>query len=71
MLNFEKKALKHYWRSVDFSKKVARENEIANLNIRLTIRRENLNRDERNNNKPISYPLIMDYIPPQLLDDAL
>ena len=71
MMNLEKKALKHYWRSIDYSKRVARENEIANLNIRLSVRRKELNRQEVNLNKPVSYPLIMDFIPPQLNDDAL
>ena len=64
LLDNEDKALVHYMKSVDFSKRIARENEIANSNIRLRFRRTGLEKDER-------YPIIMDFIPPQLLEDTI
>jgi len=57
VLGSEENALKHYWQSIEYSKKVSRENEISQFNIRLSFRRDGLEPREK-------YPLIMDYISP-------
>lgn len=64
MLADEKSALKHYWKSVDYSKRIARENEVAHLNIRLSFKRTGLEEKEM-------YPVIMDFIPPLLQEEIL
>ncbi|MDH4200079.1 MAG: hypothetical protein OEV66_06830, partial [Spirochaetia bacterium] len=64
ILGQEENALKHYQQSIEYSKKINKENEIAHLNIRLSFRRENLETNER-------FPLIMDFISPYLKDNAL
>lgn len=55
----EKKALQHYWKSINYSKSIAQENEIAHLNIRLSFKRDGLDDTE-------AYPLIMDYVSPSI-----
>lgn len=57
MLDDEKQSLIHYWKSIENSKRIGQENEIANLNIRLSFKRKLLGEGE-------NYPLIMDYVPP-------
>jgi tetratricopeptide (TPR) repeat protein len=57
MLDDEQKSLMHYWKSVENSKRIGQENEIANLNIRLSFKRKSLGESE-------SYPVIMDFVPP-------
>lgn len=57
MLDDEQKSLMHYWKSVENSKRIGKENEIANLNIRLSFKRKELGEGEH-------YPLIMDFVPP-------
>ena len=59
LLRDEGKAIQHYWKSIEYSKQISRENEVARYNLRLSFKREGLNRTE-------SMPLIMDFIPPQL-----
>jgi len=61
MLDDEQKALLHYWKSVENSKRIGKENEIANLNIRLSFKRKALGEGENT-------PLIMDYVAP-LMDE--
>ncbi len=57
MLDDEQKSLMHYWKSVENSKRIGKENEVANLNIRLSFKRKDLGEGEH-------YPLIMDFVPP-------
>lgn len=57
MLDDEQKSLMHYWKSIENSKRIGQENEIANLNIRLNFKRKMLGEGE-------NFPLIMDYVPP-------
>ena len=57
MLDDEQKSLMHYWKSVENSKRIGQENEIANLNIRLSFKRKSLGESE-------NYPVIMDFVPP-------
>ena len=47
----------HYWKSIENSKRIGKENEIANLNIRLSFKRKSLGEGE-------NFPVIMDYVPP-------
>ena len=60
----EDNALKHYQKSIEYSKKINQENEIAHLNIRLSFKRSDLDIHEK-------YPLIMDFISPYLKDNVL
>lgn len=62
MLDDEQKSLMHYWKSVENSKRIGKENEIANLNIRLSFKRKALGEGE-------NVPVIMDYVPPQFTDE--
>lgn len=62
MLDDEQKSLLHYWKSVENSKRIGKENEIANLNIRLNFKRKALGEGE-------NVPVIMDYVPPQFTDE--
>ena len=64
MMGEEENALKHYQKSVEYSKKINKENEIAQLNIRLSFKRMELDVHEK-------YPLIMDFISPYLKDNVL
>ncbi|MDH5719575.1 MAG: hypothetical protein OEZ13_03045, partial [Spirochaetia bacterium] len=64
IMNNEKKALAHYWNAIEHSKKIARENEISHINLRLSFKRENLEKKE-------AYPLIMDFVPPTLAEESL
>jgi tetratricopeptide (TPR) repeat protein len=57
LMGDEKNSLQHYWRSVDYGKKAGRENEVAQVNIRLNFKRAGLEDEE-------AVPLIMDYISP-------
>jgi tetratricopeptide (TPR) repeat protein len=60
----EEKALMHYQKSIEYSKKINKENEIAHLNIRLSFKRSDLDVNEK-------FPLIMDFISPYLKDNVL
>jgi tetratricopeptide (TPR) repeat protein len=60
----EDEALKHYQKSIHFSKKINKENEIATLNMRLAFKRKNLDVHEK-------IPLIMDFISPYLNENPL
>lgn len=62
MLDDEQKSLMHYWKSVENSKRIGKENEIANLNIRLSFKRKALGEGE-------NVPVIMDYVPPMITED--
>ncbi len=62
MLDDEKNSLIHYWKSIENSKRIGQENEIANLNIRLSFKRKALGEGE-------NYPVIMDYVPPQVTSE--
>ncbi|GAB4432017.1 MAG: tetratricopeptide repeat protein [Turneriella sp.] len=62
LLDDEQKSLMHYWKSVENSKRIGKENEIANLNIRLSFKRKALGEGE-------NVPVIMDYVPPQYTDE--
>jgi tetratricopeptide (TPR) repeat protein len=62
MLDDEKKSLMHYWKSIENSKRIGKENEIANLNIRLNFKRKALGEGE-------NYPVIMDFVPPLVNDE--
>ncbi len=62
MLDDEQKSLMHYWKSIENSKRIGKENEIANLNIRLSFKRKALGEGE-------NYPVIMDYVPPLITDE--
>lgn len=57
LLDDEQKSLMHYWKSVENSKRIGKENEIANLNIRLSFKRKALTDGE-------NVPVIMDFVPP-------
>ncbi|MFO1526457.1 MAG: tetratricopeptide repeat protein [Turneriella sp.] len=57
LLDDEQKSLMHYWKSIENSKRIGKENEIANLNIRLSFKRKSLGEGE-------NFPVIMDYVPP-------
>ena len=57
LLDDEQKSLMHYWKSVENSKRIGKENEIANLNIRLSFKRKSLTDGE-------NVPVIMDFVPP-------
>ena len=59
LLEDEARATEHYWKSVDYSQRVSRENEIARYNLKLSFKRAGLADRE-------SIPVIMDYIPPRL-----
>ncbi len=61
MMEDEQKSLTHYWKSVEYSKRISRENEIAHLNIQLNFKRKALEDKER-------YPVIMDYISPHIFE---
>ncbi len=61
MMEDEQKSLTHYWKSMEYSKKISRENEIAHLNIQLNFKRKALEDKER-------YPVIMDYISPHIFE---
>ncbi|MBS0618034.1 MAG: tetratricopeptide repeat protein [Spirochaetes bacterium] len=61
MLDDEQKSLMHYWKSIENSKRIGKENEVANLNIRLSFKRKALGEGE-------NYPVIMDFVPPQYID---
>jgi len=60
-LNNEKKSLNYYWKSIEMSKLISKENEIAKINIRLNLKRKNLDEKEK-------YPIIMDFISPKIDD---
>lgn len=62
MLDDEQKSLMHYWKSIENSKRIGKENEIANLNIRLSFKRKALGEGE-------NFPVIMDYVPPLITED--
>ncbi|MBN8219455.1 MAG: hypothetical protein J0L53_00945 [Spirochaetes bacterium] len=62
MLDDEQKSLMHYWKSIENSKRIGKENEIANLNIRLSFKRKALGEGE-------NVPVIMDYVPPMITED--
>ncbi|MCX7634022.1 MAG: tetratricopeptide repeat protein, partial [Turneriella sp.] len=62
LLDDEERSLQHYWKSVENSKRIGKENEIANLNIRLSFKRKALGEGE-------NYPVIMDYIPPRMSEE--
>ncbi|MBV6493848.1 MAG: hypothetical protein LDLANPLL_01872 [Turneriella sp.] len=62
MLDDEKQSLIHYWRSIENTKRLGKENEIANLNIRLSFKRKALGEGE-------NHPVIMDFVPPQVTED--
>jgi len=62
MLDDEQKSLMHYWKSIENSKRIGKENEVANLNIRLSFKRKALGEGE-------NYPLIMDFVPPKFTDE--
>lgn len=64
MVGNEELAIKHYWKSIEYSRQIEQENEIAQLNIRLSFKRGGLELDER-------YPVIMDFISPLMSDKAL
>jgi len=64
LLNNEQEALQHYWKSIEYSKKISKENEVAQMNIRLSFKREGLEPKEK-------YPVIMDFISPYLKDQVL
>ncbi len=61
LLGDEAESLAHYWKAVDFTNRINRENEISLVNMKLHFKRENLDEKER-------YPLIMDFFPPLLAD---
>ena len=61
LLEDEARATEHYWKSVDYSQRVSRENEIARYNLKLSFKRAGLADKE-------SIPVIMDYIPPRLYE---
>lgn len=63
LLGDEDNSQQHYWKSIDFSKQVKRENEVANLNLKLSFRRTGLEGSEK-------FPVIMDFISPKLQTDA-
>jgi tetratricopeptide (TPR) repeat protein len=63
MLGDEDNSQQHYWKSIDFSKQVKRENEAANLNLKLSFRRSGLEASEQ-------FPVIMDFISPNLQTDS-
>lgn len=62
LLDDEQKSLMHYWKSIENSKRIGKENEIANLNIRLSFKRKGLGENEQ-------YPVIMDYVPALFTDE--
>ncbi|MCB1146472.1 MAG: tetratricopeptide repeat protein, partial [Leptospiraceae bacterium] len=64
ILGNEKDSLQMYWRSVEYGKKIGRENEIAQLNIKLHFQRDGLTGQEK-------FPVLMDFIPPTLSEDDL
>ena len=55
----ENKSTQHYWRSIDYSKRILRENEVARYNLKLSFKRTGLEKKE-------AIPVIMDFIPPTL-----
>ena len=59
LLQDENKAIQHYWKSIDYSRRISRENEVARYNLRLSFKRTGLDVKERT-------PVIMDFIPPRL-----
>ncbi len=64
LMNNEELAIKHYWKSIEYSRQIQQENEIAHLNLRLSFKRSGLELDER-------YPVIMDFISPLMTDEVL
>ncbi len=59
LLEDQDKADQHYWKSIENSKRVFRENEVARYNLKLSFKRQGLGAKE-------SVPLIMDFVPPLL-----
>ena len=57
VFNDEERSILHYWKSIEYSKSLGYENEIARYNLNLSFKRSKLLPEER-------YPLIMDYINP-------
>ena len=64
VMNNEKKSLQYYWNSIEHSKNILQENEVSHLNLKLSFKRKGLEDKE-------AYPLIMDFIPPTLLEENL
>ncbi len=61
LLNNEEKSIEHYWKSINYSQRISRENEIARYNLKLSFKRAGLA-------SPELIPVIMDYISPKLFE---
>ena len=59
----ENKATEHYWKSINYSRRVSRDNEVARYNLKLSFKRARLETKER-------FPLIMDFAPPRLTETS-